>query len=98
MRDPVTAGGHLRIRPFNIDAYPEQRPGNDLCQAVVAGQTVYLQGQLAQDAESAPWPDTDLRVDCHDDPVGELTGLRRLSQRQAETCIRQAPRLAGAAG
>lgn len=49
MTDRVTVGGHLRIRPFNTaDSYPEQRLDNELCQAVVAGQTVYLRGQVAQ--------------------------------------------------
>ena len=34
---------HTRIRPFNTkDTYPEQRIDNDLCQAVVAGKTIYL--------------------------------------------------------
>jgi enamine deaminase RidA (YjgF/YER057c/UK114 family) len=46
-------GGHLRIRPFNTaGSYPEQRLDNDLCQAVVAGDTVYLRGQVAQDLDS----------------------------------------------
>ena len=50
MRDPITVGGHLRIRPFNTgQSYPEQRLDNDLCQAVVAGNTVYLRGQVPQD-------------------------------------------------
>ena len=53
MREPITAGSHLRIRPFNTaDSYPEQRLDNDLCQAVVAGNTVYLRGQVAQDLDS----------------------------------------------
>ena len=53
MREPITAGGHLRIRPFNTaDSYPEQRLDNDLCQAVVAGNTVYLRGQVAQDLDT----------------------------------------------
>ena len=53
MREPVTAGGHLRIRPFNTaDSYPEQRLDNDLCQAVVAGNTIYLRGQVPQDLDS----------------------------------------------
>ncbi len=44
---------HRRIRPFNTrDTYPEQRLDNDLSQAVVAGSTVYLRGQVAQDLES----------------------------------------------
>jgi enamine deaminase RidA (YjgF/YER057c/UK114 family) len=51
--DPITAGGHLRVRPFNTaDTYPEQRIGNDLCQAVVAGGTIYLRGQVAQDLDT----------------------------------------------
>jgi enamine deaminase RidA (YjgF/YER057c/UK114 family) len=50
MSESITVGGHRRIRPFNTaDTYPEQRISNDLCQAVVAGNTVYLRGQVAQD-------------------------------------------------
>jgi len=53
MTEPIEAGGHLRIRPFNTaDTYPEQRLGNDLCQAVVAGKTIYLRGQVAQDLDT----------------------------------------------
>ena len=49
----VTAGGHVRVRPFNTaDTYPEQQLGNDLCQAVVAGNTIYLRGQVAQDLDT----------------------------------------------
>jgi enamine deaminase RidA (YjgF/YER057c/UK114 family) len=45
---------HTRIRPFNTrDTYPEQNLDNDLCQAVVAGQTVYLRGQIGQDLETS---------------------------------------------
>ncbi|MGA9859133.1 MAG: RidA family protein [Solirubrobacteraceae bacterium] len=44
---------HRRIRPFNTrDTYPEQRLDNDLCQAVVAGDTVYLRGQIGQDLDT----------------------------------------------
>lgn len=44
---------HRRLRPFNTrDTYPEQRLDNDLCQAVVAGDTVYLRGQVAQDLDT----------------------------------------------
>jgi enamine deaminase RidA (YjgF/YER057c/UK114 family) len=51
--DPIVVGGHLRIRPFNTaDSYPEQRLDNDLCQAVVAGNTVYLRGQVPQDLDT----------------------------------------------
>ena len=41
---------HQRIRPFNTrDTYPGQALDNDLCQAVVAGNTVYLRGQVGTD-------------------------------------------------
>jgi enamine deaminase RidA (YjgF/YER057c/UK114 family) len=44
---------HRRIRPFNTrETYPEQNLDNDLCQAVVAGSTVYLRGQIGQDLET----------------------------------------------
>ena len=44
---------HTRIRKFNTkDTYPEQGLDNDLCQAVVAGHTVYLRGQVAQDLDT----------------------------------------------
>ena len=41
-------------------------------------------------AGSAPWPVTDLRVDWHDDPIGELAGLWRLWQPQAESYVQRA--------
>ena len=45
---------HTRIRPFNTrDTYPEQDLDNDLCQAVVAGNTVYLRGQIGQDLDTS---------------------------------------------
>jgi enamine deaminase RidA (YjgF/YER057c/UK114 family) len=45
---------HRRIRQFNTrDTYPEQDLDNDLCQAVVAGDTVYLRGQIGQDLDTA---------------------------------------------
>jgi uncharacterized Ntn-hydrolase superfamily protein len=43
-------------------------------------------------AESAAWPVTDLRVDWHDDPVGQLAGLWRLWQPQAELYVLRALR------
>lgn len=40
---------HLRVRKFNTrDTYPDQNLDNDLCQAVVAGDTIYLRGQVGQ--------------------------------------------------
>jgi enamine deaminase RidA (YjgF/YER057c/UK114 family) len=51
---PIVAGGHTRIRPFNTrDTYPEQSLDNDLCQAVVAGDTVYVRGQIGQDLDTS---------------------------------------------
>jgi enamine deaminase RidA (YjgF/YER057c/UK114 family) len=44
---------HRRIRPFNTrDTYPDQELDNDLCQAVVAGGTVYLRGQIGEDLDT----------------------------------------------
>jgi enamine deaminase RidA (YjgF/YER057c/UK114 family) len=44
---------HTRIRKFNTaETYPEQNLDNDLCQAVRAGNTVYLRGQIGQDLDS----------------------------------------------
>ena len=41
---------HKRIRKFNTrDTYPDQKLDNDLCQAVVAGNTVYVRGQVGTD-------------------------------------------------
>jgi enamine deaminase RidA (YjgF/YER057c/UK114 family) len=52
-RERITVGGHVRVRPFNTrDTYPEQRLGNDLSQAVIAGDTIYLRGQVAQDLDT----------------------------------------------
>ena len=45
---------HKRIRPFNTkETYPEQNLDNDLCHAVVAGNTVYLRGQCPQNLDDA---------------------------------------------
>ena len=44
---------HYRHRTFNTQkTYPEQKLDNDLSQAVVAGNTIYLRGQVAQDLDS----------------------------------------------
>lgn len=45
---------HKRIRPFNTKAtYPEQELDNDLAQAVVANNVIYLRGQCPQDLDTA---------------------------------------------
>ncbi|TKI06052.1 RidA family protein [Martelella alba] len=44
---------HTRIRPFNTkETYPEQNLNNDLCQAVVAGNMVFLRGQIGQNLDT----------------------------------------------
>jgi uncharacterized Ntn-hydrolase superfamily protein len=43
-------------------------------------------------AESQPWPVTDLRVDWHDDPVGELAGLWQAWQPLASDYVTRALR------
>jgi enamine deaminase RidA (YjgF/YER057c/UK114 family) len=54
MNAPIVAGGHTRIRPFNTrETYPEQDLDNDLCQAVVAGSTVYVRGQIGQNLDTS---------------------------------------------
>jgi len=41
---------HQRIRMFNTkETYPNQSLDNDLCQAVRAGNTVYVRGQVGTD-------------------------------------------------
>lgn len=51
MTKPIT---HKRIRMFNTkDTYLNQSLDNDLCQAVVAGNTVYLRGQVGSDFEGS---------------------------------------------
>jgi enamine deaminase RidA (YjgF/YER057c/UK114 family) len=53
MEQRIVAGGHVRVRPFNTkETYPEQALANDLSQAVIAGDTIYLRGQVAQDLET----------------------------------------------
>ena len=45
---------HTRIRPLNTrDTYPEQNLDNDLCQAVIAGDTIYLRGQIGQNLDTS---------------------------------------------
>lgn len=45
---------HQRVRSFNTkNTYPEQNLDNDLAQAVVAGNTIYLRGQVSQDLDTS---------------------------------------------
>jgi enamine deaminase RidA (YjgF/YER057c/UK114 family) len=78
--DRITVGGHVRVRPFNTrDTYPEQRLGNDLSQAVIAGNTIYLRGQVAQDL------DTRENV-AVGDPAGQAEQVMRNIARLLEEC------------
>jgi enamine deaminase RidA (YjgF/YER057c/UK114 family) len=44
---------HTRLRPFNTrDTYPEQNLDNDLCQAVIADNFVFLRGQCGVDLDT----------------------------------------------
>ena len=62
---------HTRIRKFNTaDTYPEQKLDNDLCQAVIAGNTIYLRGQCPQDL------DTSVSV-AIGDPAGQAEQVMR---------------------
>jgi enamine deaminase RidA (YjgF/YER057c/UK114 family) len=76
----LTAGGHIRVRPFNTkDTYPDQRLDNDLCQAVIAGKTIYLRGQVAQDL------DTSANV-AIDDPGGQARKIMQNIKQLLEEC------------
>jgi enamine deaminase RidA (YjgF/YER057c/UK114 family) len=78
--DRTTVGGHVRVRPFNTrDTYPEQRLGNDLSQAVIAGKTIYLRGQVAQDL------DTRENV-AVGDPAGQAEQVMRNIAQLLEEC------------
>jgi enamine deaminase RidA (YjgF/YER057c/UK114 family) len=70
---------HTRLRKFNTrDSYPEQKLDNDLCQAVIAGDTIYLRGQVAQDL------DTRANV-----AVGDAAGQAEQVMRNIDTLLRE---------
>jgi uncharacterized Ntn-hydrolase superfamily protein len=71
--------------------------GNRLIAAVTAGLAAGGEVSPVRSAglviaESVPWPVTDLRVDWHDDPIGQLAGLWRGWQPQAESYVGRALR------
>ena len=70
---------HQRIRPFNTrDTYPEQNLDNDLCQAVIAGNTIYLRGQVAQDLDTR-----------HNIAVGDPAGQAEKTMDNIELLLRE---------
>lgn len=71
---------HTRIRPFNTrDTYPEQNLDNDLCQAVVAGDTIYLRGQIGQDLDTAASVG-----------IGDVEAQAEQAMRNIDTLLREA--------
>jgi uncharacterized Ntn-hydrolase superfamily protein len=83
------------------------RPGDDLGDRLIAalragldagGEVSGVRSAGMIIAESVPWPVTDLRVDWHDDPIGQLAGLWRIWQPQAESYVQRALHPAQAGG
>ncbi len=71
---------HKRIRKFNTkQTYPEQNLDNDLCQAVVAGNTIYLRGQCPQSLDDGK------NIDSHD-PVEQTHKVMQNIQQLIEEC------------
>ncbi len=71
---------HKRIRPFNTkDTYPEQNLDNDLAQAVIAGNTIYLRGQCPQDLDTAKSLDSN-------DPVEQTHKVMQNIQQLIDEC------------
>jgi uncharacterized Ntn-hydrolase superfamily protein len=84
-----------------------ERPGADLGDRLIAalraglaagGEVSPVRSAGLVIADSVRWPVTDLRVDWHDDPVGQLAGLWQLWQPQAESYVRRAVRPSEMAG
>lgn len=71
---------YTRIRPFNTrDTYPEQNLDNDLAQAVIAGNTIYLRGQCPQELDDAK------NIDSHD-PVEQTHKVMQNIKQLIEEC------------
>lgn len=83
----AAAAGNMLAEPAVIDALidgylnstalqTEQRLLDGLRAALAAGgEAGPVHSAGLQVVEDVPWPVTDLRVDWHDDPIGELTRL-----------------------
>ena len=71
---------YTRIRKFNTkETYPEQNLDNDLCQAVVAGNTIYLRGQCPQNLDDAK------SIESHD-PVEQTHKVMQNIKQLIEEC------------
>jgi uncharacterized Ntn-hydrolase superfamily protein len=100
----AAAAGNLladRDVPAAMLAAFDDRAGDDLGTRLIAavqaglaagGEVSPVRSAGMVIAESEPWPVTDLRVDWHDDPVGQLAGLWQLWQPQAASYISRALR------
>lgn len=98
----AAAAGNLladRNVPAAMLAAFTERAGDSLGDRLIAalaagldagGETSPVRSAGLLIAESAPWPVTDLRVDWHDDPVGELGRLWQRWQPQAESYVQRA--------
>jgi len=107
--DAAAAGNLLADRgvPAAMLAIFTERAGDSLGDRLIAalaaglaagGEVSPVRSAGMVIAESVPWPVTDLRVDWHDDPVGQLAGLWQMWQPQAESYIRRALRPSELAG
>jgi uncharacterized Ntn-hydrolase superfamily protein len=99
--DAVAAGNLLADRnvPAAMLAAFTERASDSLGDRLIAalaaglaagGETSPVRSAGLVIAESAPWPVTDLRVDWHDDPVGELAGLWQRWRPQADAYVQRA--------
>ena len=97
----AAAGNLLADRgvPAAMLAIFTERPGDSLGDRLLAalraglaagGEVSPVRSAGMVIAGSAPWPVTDLRVDWHDDPVGQLAGLWQIWQPQAESYLLRA--------
>ena len=82
--DGSSAGSAIVLGDWLIGALADMSlPGGEVSPVRSAGMVI---------ARSEPWPVTDLRVDWHEDPAGELAGLWARWQPQAESYVRRALR------
>jgi len=99
----AAAGNLLANRgvPAAMLAAFQDRAGDDLGARLIAalraglaagGEVSPVRSAGIVIAESQPWPVTDLRVDWHDDPVGQLAGLWQMWQPQAASYVDRALR------
>jgi uncharacterized Ntn-hydrolase superfamily protein len=92
------AAGNLLANEQVLDAVvrgfeeaPDEHLGGRLVRALAAGrETSPVRSAGLLMAASVPWPVADLRVDWHDDPVGELSELWELWEPQLDDYVTRA--------